>query len=242
MTLRDLPPLILLCGGSNDRLQELRGTIYKPFLDLHGSTMAAKHLERARRDGISRAIVVTDRADPMVDALVAGYREGSMGMDVELLHAPGDTREKCRRVMAELGVDDGDLFVSFADTFCWFSYGDLVATRTRTGTDSVTVVSQFQMPFGTVVTSGERVVEFRETPTMTYDVNLGQMLLGPEALGEIRKGSTIAGSLEFLAARDRLGAVRAEFDRFITVDSLSAIAHALGFFAKHPGIVAPTAE
>ena len=221
---RDLPPLVILCGGENSRLRTLQGSIYKPFLDLQGSTIVAKYIERARREGISRVLVVTDERDALVSRLLLSIREANPAIEVSELFVAGSIAAKIVAAAAVLEV--APLLVALGDTFAWYSFQELAGVAV----DSAIVVAEYVLPFGIVETNGELVSQFVEKPSSGQLINLGQMLLGPRSLVLLREGRSMEETLSAQAALGQLGNVRGLAKEFLTVDTPGDAAAADDYF------------
>jgi NDP-sugar pyrophosphorylase family protein len=216
-----LPPLVLISGGNNTRLGSLRGTIYKPFLEIQGTTIVAKYIERARREGVSQVVVVTDNDDPLVGRLLASVRESLPGIAVTQTFVDGSVSHKIASVARQLPALEHGLFVSLADTFAWYSFADLCDRRRDSGVDSVLVIGEHSIPFGVVEVDGALIAGFVEKPMTPYLINLGQMYLGPRALALLDAGIDLAVTLEQLATESQLAPIVASAREFLTIDAIS---------------------
>lgn len=61
--------MAILAGGTNARMEALRGTIYKAFLPIHGISLVARHVLRAVAFGICSVDVIVDAYDPALAQL-----------------------------------------------------------------------------------------------------------------------------------------------------------------------------
>lgn len=217
-------PFILLCGGRNARLEPLSGTIYKPFMRLRDTTLAAQHVMRARSIGHETIRLVTDQHDPLVEAAVIEMRSDAGG-DIGYARTEGGTREKILAVLADLD-SDGPVVVALGDTYAWYDSGALLS-RLDERVICCVAISEYRLPFGVVDYRDGMVTAFREKPGSGYMVNLGVMALGPAAVARLADGEGVGELLTAAAASGRLAGSPVA-GGFISVDSLSDIARALG--------------
>lgn len=225
-----LEPLVLICGGHNTRLAALQGSIYKPFLELQGTTIVAKYIERARREGVERVLVVTDEQDGLVSRLLARIREVVPTMTIDEFQSAGSIGSKV--ATAADSISASKVFVALGDTYAWYSFADL-ADRTGADFDSAIVVAPHSSRFGIVTTREGAVVSFDEKPVSEDLINLGQLILGPHALELLRAGAAMEETLSRLAETSELGYLRASRHEFMTLDTISDVMAADTFVGKY---------
>lgn len=217
-------PFIVLCGGDNTRLEVLRGTIYKPFLQLRDTTLVAKHVTRATMAGHTRIRIVVDSRDPLVEAYVAGLA-GELGIDVRLSVVPGGAREKVVEVLGPYPTLSLAVVV-LGDTYSWYDPRRLLSRVESGDVDCCLAIARYRLPFGVVKVDGESIIGFSEKPETDFLVNVGAMALGPTAIDLLTRGVAIDRMLADLAAKGRLGGIEVS-NGFLSVDSLDGIARAL---------------
>lgn len=221
-----LPQLVIVCGGENSRLRTLQGSIYKPFLDLQGSTIVAKYIERARREGIERVAVVTDEVDGLVSRLIAEIRSVEPGILVEELTIPGDVPTKIVTSIDRLGLAGQRVFVALGDTFVWYSFRDLAELCEASATDSALVVGEEVSRFGVLQMDSELVVNFDEKPRSSQLINLGQMLLGARAVEMLSAGASLQDALSALASSKQLAGLVGNSREYLMLDSIADVVSA----------------
>jgi hypothetical protein len=219
MTSEQPATLVVLAGGSNTRLGPLRGTLYKPFLPIHGLSLLARHLARAELAGIGKAIVFVDHYDPLAAMLL----EQSHGDSIEVLLrcVPGSMEAKLEAAATE--VAQRPLVVVLGDSYALYDPCELHRRSGVVGTDSVLAVAPYRLPFGVIEADSERVERFSEKPTTSYLVATGQLGLGSLALEQIGTGRPLQDVLADLATRGQLASLELA-PEFVTVDSLFDIA------------------
>lgn len=217
-------PLVLLCGGENRRMETLSGTIYKPFLDLNGASLVARHVARAVHAGQSRIRVVVDEPDPLVVATVETFGNVK-GLDISVLHAAGSARVKIVNSLAALGTS-GPLVIALGDSFCWFDPKAMLRPIHGGSAMGCLAVGEFREQFGVVTLREDTITSFDEKPPTAIWINLGVMAFDCEALEMLKAGWEVAELLSELSARGSLSAHRVPAN-FITLDSLADIARSL---------------
>lgn len=216
-------PFIILSGGENTRLDVLRGTIYKPFLELRRTTLVARHVTRAVRAGHRMIRIVIDNDDPIVAGYVAELAD-AVDVDVDLLAIPGDARTKITNVL-DLCESPSPAMVVLGDTYAWYDSRQLLS-RLDPGIACCIAVAPYRLQFGVVDVVDDLVTGFNEKPMTGYLVNLGIMAFGADAIDAMKRGTGVGELLAELAALGRLASVELS-EGFLTVDSLDGVAHAL---------------
>jgi NDP-sugar pyrophosphorylase family protein len=216
--------MVIFSGGKNSRLEALSGTIYKPFLPLHGISLIARHIFRAALAGVRDITIITDQADPLVARYVDEIRDGVNEATICLRFVDGEPAAKLVNFAADKSPTP-PVLVTVGDTYAWYDPAELVAAALAPGIDSAMAVADYHIPFGVVSISDDLVTSFNEKPASGYRVNTGQLALGPQAMRLISEGSSLAGALTALAADAKLAAVEIS-SAFITVDSIIDIAAA----------------
>ncbi|MEY9927204.1 NDP-sugar pyrophosphorylase family protein [Catenulispora sp. GP43] len=220
------PPMVLLCGGQNSRLQALSGTIYKPFLPLQNATLVARHITRAVLAGVRDVTVVVDHMDPLVAAHVEGIAADLCDtVCVRLLYCTGEPADKLRLYRKSTGlVPSSPVLAVLGDSYAWYDPFALVKAASPPF-DSALAVASYRIPFGVVTVTDGVIVRFQEKPDSGHLINAGQMALGPAAFASLDEGQDLASVLVGLADRRLLTAVTVG-SALTTVDTLSDIASA----------------
>lgn len=214
--------MAILAGGSNARMEALRGTIYKAFLPIHGLSCVARHIIRAAAFGIAHVTVMADVNDPAL-RLLAQPAELEGGPQVEVVEHDGSPSEKIVSWYRSLGVGAKALVV-VGDTLAPV---DLTALWHSTGNrfDSALALARVRLPFSVVEVQDDRVLSVTENPITQSYANTGHMVLGPSAVQYMARGADLITALGRTAAEGRLKAVLCD-GPFTAVDSLSGLAAA----------------
>jgi NDP-sugar pyrophosphorylase family protein len=224
-------PLVLLCGGENRRLASLSGTIYKPFLDLNGSSLVARHLARAALSGQNTVQVIVDELDPLLVSIIRGF-EATQGLDVGVMELRGTARAKISGAVSALGREDGPIVVALGDTYCWYDVSEMLRLI-GDDAEACIAVGEYRERFGVVSLNDDLVSSFDEKPALGNWINLGVMAFSSTALDMLRSGEEVTELLTGLAQGGKLAAHRVP-GNYVTLDSLPDIALAL---RRDPGEV-----
>jgi ADP-ribose pyrophosphatase YjhB (NUDIX family) len=214
-----LDALVILAGGTNQRLRPLSDTAYKAFLPIHGASIAARQILQAHFAGIEHVCLAIDAPDPLAEQVAAD----SPG-DVTCLVAPGSTAEKVLAVHA-LHPDWRSLALALGDTFAKVDFQGLARAAATDDVDSVVCLAPLRVPLGVVQVAGRRVVNFSEKPLLTGLVNSGYMLLGEAGIAALAETRDLARTLEKLVSDRELGYVIASTEATST-DTLPLMADA----------------
>jgi NDP-sugar pyrophosphorylase family protein len=223
--------MAILAGGSNARMESLRGTIYKGFLPIHGMSLVARHVVRAASFGVRRVAVMVGAYDPALALLAQPAESGSeeaaepdVEPDVEIVVQPGSPAEKIVW-WSDARQQPGPALIVLGDSLAPVDLTALWRKAVEPGVDSAIAFTRLRLPFGSFDMSGDLVRSFAEKPVLSSLVNTGYMAMGPAAIRYMREGVSLFGTLERLAADGVLRGIGCA-GPLTTVDSFDGLADA----------------
>lgn len=184
---------LIVAGGHGDRMRESGSPVPKPLVRIRGVTLLERNLISVLRAGIMDVhVAVSGRPDGVGDFAHARGRAlaealgGSLSVITE------------RRPLGSIGAaaslaDYGCVVVVNSDNLTSMDLRDILVSHTRSSAALTLAVHDqpFPIPFGEIVADGERVVEYKEKPTLTVRVCSAISVLGAQALAMLIPGEAI---------------------------------------------------
>lgn len=200
---------VVLCGGHGTRLYPETRSVPKALVHVGGRPILDWVLGHLVRHGSPRILLCTGfrahdigehvrrlsvTAPVEVDGDLACYVEGPEGT-VELIVCDTGvgtpTGARLHRVEKHLR---GEALVTYSDVLADVAISDLVRFHRAAGVAATVTTTAVQSPFGHVAVSEDgRVTGFHEKPLLTQPVNIGFLVLSPQAR---RLVSSTSGQLE----------------------------------------------
>ncbi len=220
-------PVVLLCGGLGTRMGTRSTRVPKPMVDVGGRPLLWHVMQGYSAHGCRRFVLCLGHLAPAIEDWWLAGPEPSW--QVTLIDTGQDslTGERLRRVSDSLPTDR-PVFMTYGDGVADVDLGALLAHHQAQGVHATVTAMRARSRFGTLRTSGGRVVAFEEKPLLRDRVSGGFFVLEPQALAHIRADEAFeVGALGRLAAAGQLAAY--EHDGFwLSVDTprdLAALNH-----------------
>jgi glucose-1-phosphate cytidylyltransferase len=198
---------VLLCGGKGERLRPLTESCPKPLVPLGGRPILQHLVEYLVASGIQRFVFCVGYKAQMIHHFLATHFP-----DQDRFRAvdSGDATMTDRILDARPHVP-GRALVCYGDTLANVAIDALLRVHVSRGAGATLTTYPLQSPYGIVDTEDSgRICHFREKPVLPYWVNIGFLLLEPDVLRDLRRGSDMPEFLEELANAGRLFAFRHE--------------------------------
>ncbi len=198
---------VLLCGGKGERLRPLTEHCPKPLVPLGGRPILLHLVEYLLASGVQRFVFCVGYKAEMMDQFLASHfpdRNRFRAVD------SGDATMTDRLVDARAQVG-GRALVCYGDTLANVSVPALIQAHEARSALATLTIYPLQSPYGVVDSTGDgAIVSFREKPVLPYWINIGFLLLEPQILAGIQRGSDMPQFLEGLAKAGRFFAFRHE--------------------------------
>ncbi len=175
---------IILAGGKGTRLKPLTITVPKPLLPLGQVPIVEVVIRQLAAAGITRIVLTLG---PLAHLFTASIGDGSRwGVSIEYCveEEPLGTAGPLRLVKdleKEFLVMNGDLLTTI-------DYRELIETHRKREAVGTIAVScrEVQVDYGVVVPTGDGLLqEYREKPSIKYEVSMGINVLSHQCLGFI---------------------------------------------------------
>lgn len=180
-------PVVIMAGGKGTRLKPITNVIPKPLVPVGDKTILEVIMDQFEAMGCKKFYMsVNYKSDMMrfyLDQLPHKY-------DIEFFE-----EDKPLGTIGSVSLLKGKIktpfFVSNCDSINDQDYRDIYEYHKNNKNDLtiVTMVKCFRIPYG-VIETGENglMVELKEKPEQTYQVNTGVYILNPELIDEIPEG------------------------------------------------------
>jgi len=176
-------PVVLMVGGSGNRLRPLTDHCPKPLLKIGGKPLLQRTLESLIRQGFRNFYFSVNYKAELIEGF---FGDGAKwGVDItylreqERMGTAGSLRLIQEQLCTSVVVLNGDLF----------SESDLpIANLLRFHTTQTAVATmavaphEIEIPFGVVETNGPLLTNIREKPTLTSFINAGMYVVEPETI------------------------------------------------------------
>jgi NDP-sugar pyrophosphorylase family protein len=213
---------ILLCGGRGERLKPFTDALPKALVPLNGRPLLDHLIASLVARGVTRfAVCVGYKAEAIEQHL---QENADPAWQVTCVNS-GDASMTDRILDARPHVR-GQALICYGDTLANVDLATLQREHRGSGALATLTVYPLQSPFGVVhFDDSNRVWEFDEKPFLPYWINIGFILLEPEALDMLVPGSDMVAFLTTLAKAGSLR-VHQHTGRHVTVNTTSDRARA----------------
>jgi glucose-1-phosphate cytidylyltransferase len=195
--------VVALCGGKGERLRPFTDTVPKPLVELHGRPLLEHLLSFLSASGLRKFAICTGYKAEAIHEFVA--RKGAAFGELHCVDS-GESAAMCDRVLDARKRIRGRALVCYGDTLANVSVPALVAAHEASGAKATVAVYPLTSPFGIVAfDERHRVTQLQEKPVLPYWINIGFLLLEPEALDRLRRGTDLVSYMDQLATDSSLG-------------------------------------
>lgn len=180
-------PVVIMAGGKGTRLKPITNVIPKPLVPIGDKTILETILDQFEEIGCTKFYMsVNYKADMMKYYLSQLDHQ----YDIEFFQ-----EEKPLGTIGSVSLLKGKIttpfFVSNCDSINEQDYRDVYDYHMNNHNDMtiVTMVKSFMIPYGVIETGEDGLmVDLKEKPEQTYQVNTGVYILNPELIDEIPEG------------------------------------------------------
>ncbi len=198
---------ILLCGGKGERLRPFTEHCPKPLVPLGGRPMLQHLVDYLLASGLGRFVFCVGYKAEMIHEFLAGHypdRDRFLAVD------SGDATMTDRLADAKEHVT-GRALVCYGDTLANVNIPGLVRHHEERRAAATLTTYPLQSPYGIVDSDGDGCIRsFREKPVLPFWINIGFLLLEPEVIRGVQRGTDMPQFLDGLAGAGRLFAYRHE--------------------------------
>jgi NDP-sugar pyrophosphorylase family protein len=198
---------VLLCGGKGERLRPFTEHCPKPLVPLAGKPMLQLLTEYLIACGVQRFVYcVGYKAEMIHDFLAAHFPDRERFRAVD----SGDATMTDRLADARVHVP-GRALVCYGDTLANVNLNALLEFHAKRGAAATLTTYPLQSPYGVIESDdARRIRSFREKPVLPFWINIGFLVLEPEVVATMERGSDMPQFLDRLAAGGRLFEFRHE--------------------------------
>ena len=181
-------PVVILAGGEGSRLRPLTENTPKPLLTVGGHPMLELILTQLKAHGFYRFHISVNYLGKQIEEYLGdGSRYGvsiQYLWETEPLGTAGPLALVSNPSQLPCIVLNGDLLTRV-------NFERMLDFHTEGGANFTIGVKEqsTQLPFGVVVTQGERVVEFKEKPEETRLINAGVYVINQDVTDMVPEGS-----------------------------------------------------
>jgi mannose-1-phosphate guanylyltransferase len=163
---------ILLAGGKGTRLRPYTTSLPKPLVPLGEESIIELVLRQLARRGFERATLAIGHLGHLIQAVVGDGSQWGIAVDYAAEDEPLGTMGP---VVANLDRFPEHFLVLNGDVLTDLDYAAVLERHTERAPALTVATYRRQVPidFGVLETDGERVVGFREKPTLDYTVSMG---------------------------------------------------------------------
>ena len=223
---------ILLAGGRGERLGEAAQGRPKPLVPIAGRPLAAYQVARLAAAGVDRVLVsCAAGSEELFESELGGLGAEIIGVgESEPLGRGGGLR-----LAASARAETGPLYALNGDELLDADLAALLAFHRAHGAAATITVAPLPSAFGVVeLGDDDRVLAFREAPTLPHWVNAGLYVLDDEAIARLpERGDVELTTFPELAAEGRLAAFRHE-GVWLTVNTPKDLRRAEEYVSTHP--------
>lgn len=175
-----MPKVIILCGGSGNRLKPLSSNTPKPLVAIDGKPILQHIIEFYISKGFRDFVLCAGfRAEAVNDFI----RSHNFDAEIEISNAGEDAGilERlylCRHLITERAI------VTYGDTFINIDPGHILKEHIKNKANVTITIADIRSPFGLVeLDKAKRVTFFREKPFLSYYI--GHMIMEKRVLDSL---------------------------------------------------------
>lgn len=178
---------VILAGGKGTRLKPFTMTIPKPLLPLGDVPILEVVLRQLAHAGFQRVILTLGHMAPLFTSFFGDGARFGLRLEYAYEDEPLGTAGPLRQIE---GIDS-DFLVMNGDLLTKLPFRELLEVHRSRGAAATIAVShrEVKVDYGVVVADAQgQLAEYREKPTIPYDVSMGINVLSARALGFIPAG------------------------------------------------------
>jgi len=184
--------LLILCGSKGKVLKPLTEEVPKPLLEIHGKPIIEYQLDFFRRHGINDIVLCTGFKHEMFEER---YPELTYCVEQKKLGTAGAIKN-AEKVIKE------DFIVTYGDNVFFFNFQKMQQMFANVNNPLMTL-TQLVSPYGVIDVEGDRIVQFREKPTLNLWINAGITIFTQESLDYFPKEGMIEYDVYPKLVRDK---------------------------------------
>ncbi len=182
----------ILCGGRGERLKPLTDYYQKAMIPVGPKKLPllAYIVALMKHHGISRVALLTGYRSKEVKHY---FSDGSSrGMELRYSEDREETKGSLRAVAKALANGAiprcDELLIYYGDVLTDLDITRLLSVHRKSNADLTLVLAKgYVLPVGVAKVRGKKVVGFAEKPNLGLSVTTGMMVLGPKAMGLVRR-------------------------------------------------------
>lgn len=171
---------VILAGGQGTRLRPFTITIPKPLLPVGDIPILEVVIRQMAGAGIKHIVLALGHMAPLFVGLVGDGSRWGVKIDYVIEDEPLGTAGVLRSIVAT----KGELLVMNGDILTTLDYGALVQLHRTSGAWATIAVSrrEVEIGYGVVEAKNGLLENYREKPTIRYEVSMGVNVIAAEAL------------------------------------------------------------
>ena len=185
---------VLLAGGKGTRLRPYTTSLPKPLVPLGEQSIVELVLRQLARRGFERATLAIGHLGHLIEAVVGDGSQWGIAVDYVTEDEPLGTMGP---VVANLDRFPEQFLVLNGDVLTDLDYA-AVLERHRERAPALTIATyrrEVPIDFGVLETDDDRVVAFREKPTLDYTVSMGVYAVTRSTLRGLHRRTIRSGSM-----------------------------------------------
>lgn len=177
-------PVVIMAGGSGQRLKPLTNVLPKPLIPISTKTMLEEIFDRFTKYGSTRFFIsVNYKAD-----LVRYYIENlNLGLNISYFKEEKPLGTAGSLSLLKNKIDE-TFFVTNCDILIDQDYSEILNYH-RNNRNEITIVAalkNFPIAYGTIETGRDgHLVQLTEKPELTFKINSGMYILEPDVIEDI---------------------------------------------------------
>ena len=198
------PKIILLCGGKGERLRPLTIDIPKPLIQINKKPIICYIFEHLESFKLDEFIITTGYKADKIDFYM---KELKPSFSYETVNS-GET-DIIQRIKDSSKYIDTDFMILYGDTLSDLDIDKLINFHKEHSQPATISVWPLKTQFGLVETdSNDKVVSFKEKPTLDKWINIGYFYFDRDFMNFILQHSSFENFLEEVAKKGLISAYK----------------------------------
>ena len=171
---------IILAGGKGERLRPFTDDRPKPMVEVLGIPIMGYQIQWLQAQGVRHIVISCGYRCEVIQHFFGDGQKWGVHLDYSIEETPLGRGGGIKKAFSMLPSGDDPLVATNGDIITNFNLHSMIDCHQRAGDLATILLTPFVSPYGIVEINDDRVIGFREKPTLPYWINGGIYILSPE--------------------------------------------------------------
>ncbi len=171
---------IILAGGKGERLRPFTDDRPKPMVEVLGIPIIGYQIQWLQAQGVDSIVISCGYRSEVIQQFFGDGEKWGVRIQYSVEEVPLGRGGGIKKAFPMLPPGDGPLVATNGDIITNFNLQSMVECHRVAGDMATLLLTPFVSPYGIVEVNDDRVIGFREKPTLPYWINGGIYIFSPE--------------------------------------------------------------